>query len=45
MLEAERDRNRDFGISEINRVDFVINDWYMSYDKVRVLDSFRLIGS
>jgi 2'-5' RNA ligase len=42
MLQAERERNRDFGISEINRVDFVINDWYMSRDKVKVVERYGL---
>ncbi len=38
-------RARDFGTFEIDHVDFVLNDWFMSHDKVVVLARYPLGGS
>jgi len=35
-------RNCDFGISEIGKIEFVCNDWYMTNSKVSVIKSFDL---
>jgi len=35
-------RERDFGISTVERVDFVANDWYMSRDRVQIWAAYPL---
>ena len=35
-------RRQDFGATQVSQVDFVENDWYMSQDKVRVLQRYPL---
>jgi 2'-5' RNA ligase len=39
-LSAARDR--DFGTGAVDRVYFVVNDWYMSYRRLRVLAEYPL---
>ncbi|GMA60065.1 hypothetical protein NZD89_10845 [Alicyclobacillus fastidiosus] len=38
----KRNRDFDFGTSEMTDLDFVVNDWYMSDDNVEVLHRFPL---
>jgi 2'-5' RNA ligase len=35
-------RERTFGSTLVDRIDFVVNDWYMSHDRVRALASYPL---
>ncbi len=35
-------RQRNFGSSEVTQIEFVVNDWYMSRDKVQVLTTYPL---
>lgn len=35
-------RETDYGACRINTIDFVVNDWYMSYDRVRLLKRYTL---
>jgi 2'-5' RNA ligase len=35
-------RERDFGSTLVERIDFVFNDWYMSHDRVRALATYQL---
>lgn len=35
-------RQHDFGAFEVREITWVTNDWYMSYDRVRVLGQWRL---
>lgn len=41
-VEARRDR--DYGASRIEQIEFVVNDWYMSHDRVRLLARYTLGG-
>lgn len=38
----EEARRRYFGTSRVEQIDFVLNDWYMAENKVRVLDRYAL---
>ncbi|WP_234573260.1 2'-5' RNA ligase family protein [Rhodohalobacter sp. 614A] len=38
-------RNRDFGISKIDRLELVGNDWYQRKEKTTLLDTFHLTSS
>lgn len=35
-------RDTDYGACRINTIDFVVNDWYMSHDRVRLLKRYTL---
>lgn len=35
-------RDRDYGAGRIERIEFVVNDWYMSRDRVRLLARYAL---
>jgi 2'-5' RNA ligase len=35
-------RDRDFGVTEIDKIYFVVNDWYMLHDRVSVLTTYPL---
>jgi len=35
-------RERDFGSTLVERIEFVANDWYMSHDRVQVLAAYHL---
>lgn len=37
-------RETEIGTAQVEEVDFVLNDWYMSRDRVRVLSKYRLQG-
>ncbi|MEL7675363.1 MAG: hypothetical protein AAGU78_16635, partial [Chloroflexota bacterium] len=37
-------RDRDYGASRIEQIEFVVNDWYMSHDRVRLLARYTLGG-
>ena len=36
-------RHTNFGSSLITSFDLVINDWYMSAEKVRIVDTYQLV--
>lgn len=42
--EIEKLRDCELGVSSIDRIEFVLNDWYLSEEKVRVLDEYPLEG-
>jgi tetratricopeptide (TPR) repeat protein/2'-5' RNA ligase/predicted MPP superfamily phosphohydrolase len=42
LNEVERIKDCDLGVSPVNRIDLVVNDWFMSEDKVKLLNSFEL---
>ena len=44
MLYLDAARTRDLGTFRVEQVEFVFNDWYMSHDVVRVLETFDLLS-
>jgi 2'-5' RNA ligase len=42
LARLDAARHEPFGAAEINQLEFVLNDWYMSHDKVEVLGLYPL---
>ncbi|MDI6792724.1 MAG: tetratricopeptide repeat protein [bacterium] len=43
--EIERLRDCELGISSVDKIEFVLNDWYLSKEKVKVLGEYPLVVS
>jgi len=45
LAQIESFREMEFGVTEIDTVQWVVNDWLMTHDRIRILREYRLEGT